>query len=116
MGQLKSHYPNEPAVRRFENDPFGHVGWMRNALSYEMDSDPDFDREVRALWAKLDSEAPGRLEDAIGRMIEVSTGDIYVGGNVVGADIGAIGDTAIEIGPEDYGPPPGPIIIPDKPE
>jgi hypothetical protein len=89
---------------------------MRNALSYEMDSDPDFDREVRALWAKLDSEAPGRLEDAIGRMIEVSTGDIYVGGNVVGADIGAIGDTAIEIGPEDYGPPPGPIIIPDKPE
>ena len=115
MSQLKSHYPNEPTVRWFENDPGAYAGWVRNTLTYEMESDPDFGRQVRTLWAKLESEAPGRLEDAIGRTIEVNADD--VGGTVVGADYGTVADAVTDFGPEDFGgPPPGPIIIPDKPK
>jgi hypothetical protein len=36
---------------------------------------------------------------------------------MVGADYGTVADAATDFGREDFGgPPPGPIIIPDKPK
>lgn len=121
MSQLKSQYPNEPAVRWFERDPSQYAGWVRETLTYEMQSDPDFGSRVRTQWAKLEAEAPGTLDTVLGRPGEAGEADAVA--EAVEEPAAASPGTAAglgaapDFGREDFGgPPPGPITIPDKPK
>jgi len=117
MDRLESSHPGAPGLWQFEANPGTHDPWIVEALSAEMESDADFAQRLRGLVREVDMDAQG-LPDAVGRVPggggdygggdqRPGSGGGYEGGNEV-AD--AAGGAA---GYEAYGPPPGPITIPE---
>jgi hypothetical protein len=120
VDRLESSHPGASALRQFEADPNTNAPWIVEALSAEMESDADFAQRLRRLVREVDVYAQG-LPDVVGRVPgggvgysggnqPPSPGGGYAGGNAVPDEV------ADDAGYEAYGPPPGPITIPEKPE